>query len=143
MDGLIGAAIGILSLGLVSLAGMAAGQAFEARSTLSAVASMAAADVGVDGGYTAAVQSAVEAALAARGLTAPASVSVNPSGPVYYGATYTFELDYRLPVTIGGATATVPVAVAEPGVSTYPCSSAQETAGGCPAPAVIPAGSLP
>lgn len=138
----IGAVISIFALALTVLSGVALASGYEARATLSAITAQASADMAVDGGYTADVQAAIKAALAAHGLTGAATASVAPAGPDYYGQTYTVTIDYQLPVILPSGAITVPLTTSAPGVSTYPCTAAEAGAGGCAAPAVISAGGV-
>ncbi len=138
----IGGAISIFALAITLLSGMALAGAEQARATISAITTQASKDMAVDGGYTAAVQAAIQAALVAHGLNGSATASVTPGGPDYYGETYTVTIDYQLPVILPGGAVTVPLSTSAPGVSTYPCTAAEASAGGCAAPPVIGAGGL-
>ncbi len=142
MDQYIAGVISIFALAITMLSGMALAGAEQARATLSAITTMASKDMAVDGGYTAQVRAAIEAALAAHGLQGSATAVVTPAGPDYYGQTYTVTIDYQLPVILPGGDITVPLSTSAPGVSTYPCTAAEASAGGCAAPPVISAGGL-
>ena len=149
----VSAAFAIVLLALVTVSGMSLAGAFEARATLSAITVMAAADMAIDGGYTSAVQSAIQSALTAHGLTGTASVSVSVPADAdgdgdtagttaYYGDTYTVSITYDLPVALPGGALSIPVTTSAPGVSTYPCTAVSAAAGNCAAPAAIPGGSV-
>ncbi len=143
----VSAAFAIVLLALVTVSGMSLAGAFEARATVSTITVMAAADMSVDGGYTSAVQAAIQSALVAHGLSGTANVSVmvnngTSNNTAWYGDTYTISITYQLPVGLTGGSVTIPVTTTAPGVSTYPCTATQAGAGNCTAPASIPGGSV-
>ena len=143
----VSAAFAIVLLALVTVSGMSLAGAFEARATLSTITVMAASDMAVDGGYTPAVQAAIQSALAAHGLSGTATVSVMvnngaSNNTAWYGDTYTVSITYQLPIALTGGSVTIPVTTSAPGVSTYPCTAVQAGAGNCTAPSSIPGGSV-
>ena len=143
----VSAAFAIVLLALVTVSGMSLAGAFEARATVSTITVMAATDMSVDGGYTPAVQAAIQSSLTAHGLSGTASVSVmvnngQSDNTAWYGDTYTVSITYELPIALTGGSVTIPVTTSAPGVSTYPCTAAQATVGNCTAPSSIPGGSV-
>ena len=137
MGEIIGAAIAIAALAFTMLSGLGVATAYSARADLATIATQAEKDMAVQGGYTAGVQAALLAALAARGFTAQPTIQVSPNAPDYYGETFTITVDYPLTVGLGGAQVPAPIEVSVPGVSTYPCTAAEALVGACTAPPVV------
>ena len=137
MGEIIGAAIAIAALAFTMLSGLGVATAYSARADIATIATQAAADMGVQGGYTSGVQAALLAALAARGFMAEPTIQVSPNAPDYYGETFTITVDYPLTVGVGGVQAPAPIKVSVPGVASYPCTATEAQAGACTAPATI------